>query len=278
MCSRAQIRVIESFAILACCRTRLLPAFAVTAPRFRSGKRCLHPNISCLSCVFHRWYFGNHVGFYLSFLNAMTVWLLAPAVVSLYLSLAVRSSSTGSSTGTTASTATADAVSNPLVPILLVFHLLWSAAGLKLWRRHEAGLNHKWYQTANRSSSSGSSTTVGSSSSRERSLNETPNHGQNHPQDPSLQPVSGHTTATVDRSAVAAAPAGPKDTASATAAAATVIGRLPGDNVALPLAGAAGTDTVFSDRWGGGVPVASLVTPAASGVRREYTGAPVADG
>eukprot|EP00878_Enallax_costatus_P045258 GHUV01054333.1.p1 GENE.GHUV01054333.1~~GHUV01054333.1.p1 ORF type:complete len:263 (-),score=78.43 GHUV01054333.1:184-879(-) len=193
----------------------------------------------------------------------MTVWLLAPAAVSIYLALAVRTAA-GSSTG---SSGAAEAVSSPLVPILLIFHLLWSAAGLKLWRRQEAGLNHKWYHSA---VSRFSSSSDGSSRC-------------SRPDNPPAQFVNNPAA---NRSAAAAAPAGPTDLASASAAAAgspsavaaaaatNVIGRLPGDDPTLQAAaaGATGTAAVFSDRWGAGVPVASLVTPAAAGVRREYTG------
>lgn len=183
-----------------------------------------------------RAYFGNHVGFYLAFLNSMTVWLMAPAVVSIYLTWAL-SSSSSSSTSThlphtpPSTDAVASVISSPLVPFLLVFHLLWSAAGLKLWRRQEAGLNHKWYSS---SSSSGGGRGGGG-----------------------RMPKQTHLGYPSQGSGVAAAPAGPE--AAAAAAAVGEIGRMPGSSVAAA-------------RWSEGVPAASLITPAAAGVRREYIG------
>jgi len=36
-------------------------------------------------------------------------------------------------------------LSSPLVPVVVVFQLLWSAAGVKLWRRHQALLRRQWH-------------------------------------------------------------------------------------------------------------------------------------
>lgn len=35
-------------------------------------------------------------------------------------------------------------LSSPIIPIIVVFQLLWSAAGVKLWRRHQALLKRQW--------------------------------------------------------------------------------------------------------------------------------------
>jgi hypothetical protein len=36
-------------------------------------------------------------------------------------------------------------VSSPLTPILVAFQLLWAAAGIQLWRRQQALLDHAWH-------------------------------------------------------------------------------------------------------------------------------------
>jgi hypothetical protein len=54
-----------------------------------------HHNMFHVSCC--RAYFGSAVGFHLSFLNALTTWLLAPAAVSAYLLWALQRSTNSSS-------------------------------------------------------------------------------------------------------------------------------------------------------------------------------------
>jgi hypothetical protein len=39
-------------------------------------------------------------------------------------------------------------LNHPMIPILVVFQLLWSAAGVKLWRRHQALLNAQWHNSS----------------------------------------------------------------------------------------------------------------------------------
>lgn len=42
-------------------------------------------------------------------------------------------------------------LSSPLVPIVVVFQLLWSAVGVKLWSRHQALLRRQWHTTVSTS-------------------------------------------------------------------------------------------------------------------------------
>jgi hypothetical protein len=39
-------------------------------------------------------------------------------------------------------------LSSPLIPIMVIFQLLWSAAGVKLWRRHQAILDKRWHPSS----------------------------------------------------------------------------------------------------------------------------------
>ncbi|WIA15000.1 hypothetical protein OEZ85_001705 [Tetradesmus obliquus] len=103
-----------------------------------------------------RAYFGSAVGFHLALLNALATWLLAPAAVATYLLWALRSSSSSSSSSGSgqAVDAQGNALSSPLLPLLVCFHLLWSAAGLKLWARREAALRQAWRLDGSSSSNS----------------------------------------------------------------------------------------------------------------------------
>ncbi|KAF6264369.1 calcium-activated chloride channel-domain-containing protein [Scenedesmus sp. NREL 46B-D3] len=216
-----------------------------------------------------RAYFGSAVGFHLSFQNALVTWLLAPAAVSAYLLWALHGSSSTAGSSQ-AMDALGGTLSSPLTPLLVVFHLLWSAAGLKLWSRQEATLRHAWHLDASSSSSSSGGP---------------PGTGD------VLQRLGSNAPAAKPAAALAPAPAGPaeqQDTlaplpsaAAASAAAAPVaVGRpaavISGaaGGVGADAAAISGLGSVVSGGLGPGqgLTAASFEMPAAAGVRREYTG------
>lgn len=217
----------------------------------------------------------------------MTIWLLAPAAVSTYLMWALHTAPTGSSSSgnreTTfvngAAAAAADALSSPFTPFLVVFHLLWSVIGLKLWRRQESGLMYKWH-----SSSSAAAGLVGRTPAGHQTGSTALRHEEQAVQIVAAAPETaavvsstahvgpleqwgacstGGTGTTSGNVSSALGAAGSTTAAGGPAAAAAVVGR----------SGVTGPhDGELSGLGGSGLTAASLEAPAAAGVRWQYVG------